>query len=57
MPTFMVQLLREVAFLNKACDIIMTSSVPNLGHVIQIVVRSFTFTPTIMFQHLREVTF
>ena len=53
----MVQLLREVAFLNNACDVIMMSSVPNLGLVIQILVRYFTFMPTFMIHLLREVDF
>ena len=35
----------------------MTSSVPNLGHVIQILVRSFTFIPTFMVHLLLEVGF
>ena len=40
----MIQLLREEGFLNKSCDAIMTSSVPNLVHVIRTLVRRFTST-------------
>ena len=57
MPTFMVQLLREVGFLIKACDIIMMSPVPNLGYVTPILARSFTPMPIFMVQLLQEVGF
>ena len=56
-PTFNVQLLREVGLLTETCDVIMTSSVSNLGNVLKILERSYTFIPIFIAQFLKEVVF
>ena len=60
MTTFIVQLLREVGCLNEACDVIMTSPVPNLGpyhsdpsevfYLLQLTFISSTLTEKWVFQ-------
>ena len=57
LPSFNVQFVWERSFLKTTYDVIMTSSVPNLGHVISIQVMLCTYLPSFKVQFVWEVNF